>query len=393
MGRGAASGDPSERRVSIIARLGRDVTFEQADARAAALAPQWDPEWFSTGYTTRLRSLNPLAGLGVDGQFSSVQRGRGALFLLFGLGACMLLIACANAANLFLSQALSRTREFAIRAAAGASRLRLCRQLLTESVLLSGLAGLVGLAFGGWLAGVAGTAGQPVFGPRLLNPIDLDGRAAACAAVAALFAGVAATLPPALRTVGRDLMRPMYGRGSAAVSGHGRLRGGLVAVQNALAVVLLIGALLMARALWSTLDIDIGWTTENAVVLEPRLSGARYEGAEPRSRFLTQLADLAAVAPGVELATPAEQVPFLPTGSRSAGWTLTGPAFPGPRSPSTTSRAATSPPPRSRSSRDAASTGTRPSRMPRSLAGISPTGCGRPASLSGSVFACRGWPG
>ena len=291
--------------------------------------PSGDPEWFPTGYTTRLRSLNPLAGLGVDAQFGYVQQGRGALFLLFGLGACMLLIACANSANLFLSQALSRAREFAIRAAAGASRLRLCRQLLTESMLISALAGLVGLALGGWLAGVAGTAGQPVFGPGLLNPIDLDGRAAAWAAVAALLAGVAATLPPALHTVGRDLMRPMQGRGSAAASGHGRLRGGLVAVQNALAVVLLIGALLLGRALWSTLDIDIGWTTDNAVALEPRLSGVRYEGAEARSRFLAQLADLTASAPGVELATSAEQIPFLTDGFSFGRLDTDGASIPG----------------------------------------------------------------
>ena len=187
VGRRAASGDPSERRVSVVARLGRDVTFEQADARAAALAPQWDPEWFS--------------------------------------------------------------------------------QLLTESLLLSAFAGLVGLVFGGWLAGVAGTAGQPVFGPGRLNPIDLDGRAAAWAVVAALLAGVVATLPPAWRTVGRDLMPPMHGRGSAAANGHGRLRGGLVAVQSALAVMLLIGALLMGGALWRALDIDIGWTAQTGAGL------------------------------------------------------------------------------------------------------------------------------
>ena len=196
-------------------------------------------------------------------------------------------------------------------------------------MLISALAGLVGLALGGWLAGVAGTAGQPVFGPGLLNPIDLDGRAAAWAAVAALLAGVAATLPPALHTVGRDLMRPMQGRGSAAASGHGRLRGGLVAVQNALAVVLLIGALLLGRALWSTLDIDIGWTTDNAVALEPRLSGVRYEGAEARSRFLAQLADLTASAPGVELATSAEQIPFLTDGFSFGRLDTDGASIPG----------------------------------------------------------------
>lgn len=298
--------------VSVVARLGRDVTFEQADARAGALAPQWNPEWFSTGYTTRLRSLNQLAGLGFDGQFAWVQQRRAALFLLFGLAACVLLIACANAANLFLSQALSRTREFAIRAAAGASRLRLCRQLLTESVLVSAFAGLLGLTFAGWLVGLAAAAVPPAFGRGVLNPIDVDGRVVSWAVVAALLAGVAASLPPTLRTVSRDLIRPMQGRGSDTATGPGRLRGGLVAVQNALAVVLLIGTLLMGRSLWTLLDVDIGWTAENAVALEPRLTGVRYEGLEARSRFLAQLADLAATVPGVELAAPAEEVPSLP---------------------------------------------------------------------------------
>ena len=300
-------------RVSVLARLAPGLSFEQADARAAALAPQWNPQWASTGVTTRLRSLNQFAGLGIDARFSWVQQRRGALFLLFGAVACVLLIACANAANLFLSQALSRTREFAIRAAAGASRVRLCRQLLTESVVVSALAGLLGLTLAGWLAGLAAAAVPPELGQRLLNPIDVDGRVASWAVLAALLAGVAATLPPALRTIGSDLMRPTQGRGSSAGGGHGGLRGGLVAVQTALAVVLLIGALLMGRSLWTLLDVDIGWTAENAVALEPRLSGARYERAEARSAFLSRLADLIAATPGVELAAPAEQVPFLPT--------------------------------------------------------------------------------
>ena len=241
-----------------------------------------------------------------------MQQRRRALFLLVGAVACVLLIACANAANLFLSQALSRTREFAIRAAAGASRVRLCRQLLTESVAVSALAGLLGLALAACLAGLAAAAVPPELGRRLLNPIDLDGRVASWAALAALLAGVAATLPPALRAVGGDLMRPIHGRGSDDGGGHGRLRGGLVAAQSALAVLLLIGALLMGRSLWTLLDVDIGWTAENAVALEPRLSGARYERAGARSTFLTQLADLIAAAPGVERAAPVEEVPFLP---------------------------------------------------------------------------------
>lgn len=96
VGRRAASGDPGEGRVSVVARLGRGVTFDQADARAAGLSIQWNPEWASTGFATRLRSLNQLAGLGVDGQFAWVQQRRAALFLVFGLAACVLLIACAT---------------------------------------------------------------------------------------------------------------------------------------------------------------------------------------------------------------------------------------------------------------------------------------------------------
>ena len=297
--------------VSVLARLAPGLSFEQADARAAALAPQWNPRWASTGDTTRLRSLNQFAGLGIGARFSGMQQRRGALFLLFGAVACVLLIACANAANLFLSQALSRTREFAIRAAAGAGRVRLCRQLLTESLAVSALAGLLGLTLAAWLAGLAAAAVPPELGRQLLNPIDLDGRVASWAALAALLAGVAATLPPALRAVGGDLMRPIQGRGSDDGGGHGGLRGGLVAAQSALAVVLLIGALLMGRSLWTLLEVDIGWTADNAVALEPRLSGARYEAPGARSTFLAQLADLIAAAPGVERAAPAEQVPFF----------------------------------------------------------------------------------
>ena len=306
----AASGPPF---VSVLARLAPNVSFEQADARAAALAPQWNPQWASTGVTTRLRSLNQLAAIGVDAHFSWVLQRRGALFLLFGAVGCVLLIACANAANLFLSRALSRTREFAIRATAGASRLRLCRQLLTESVVVSAFAGVVGLVLAAWLAGVADAAVPPDLAWRLLNPIDVDARVVSWAVLAALLAGLAATLPPALRTVGRDLARPLQGRGSDAIGGHGRLRGGLVAVQSALAVVLLVGALLMGRSLWTLLDVDIGWTAESAVALEPRLSGPRYRGPEARSRFLAQLADLTAAVPGVETAAPADHVPFLPS--------------------------------------------------------------------------------
>ena len=144
----AIPADDRPRYVSVLARIRPGLSFEQADARAAVLASQWNPQWASTGDTTRLRSLNLFAGSGFAARFSAVRQRRGALCLLFGAVACVLLVACANAANLFLSQALSRMREFAIRAVAGASRVRLCRQLLTESLAVSTLAAWLGRSRG-----------------------------------------------------------------------------------------------------------------------------------------------------------------------------------------------------------------------------------------------------
>ncbi len=316
--RHAAADDPRRPAVSVLARLGPGVSFEQADARAAALARQWNAEWIETGQTTRLGPLNELAAQGFAADHWWVRQRRGALFLLFGAVACVLLIACANAANLFLSHALSRRRELAIRAAAGAGRLRLCRQLCTESIVTSFLAGLLGLAFAAWVIRLVATAVPPDLARELLNPIDVDARVASWAVLVSLLAGIAATLPPALRGIGGDLVGAIQGRGAGGTVGHRRFRGGMVVVQNALAVILLIGALLMGRSLWTLLDVDIGWTAENAVALEPRLSGARYAGAEARSAFLEQVAERIAAAPGVEFAAAAEQVPFVP-GSLSFG--------------------------------------------------------------------------
>ncbi len=312
------SDDRRPRFVSVLARLRHDVSFEQADARVAALAPQWNPEWASNGVTTRLTSLNQYAALGIDADHWWVQKQRSVLLLLLGAVACVLLIACANVANLFLSHALSRRRELAIRAAAGAGPLRLCRQLCTESIVTSFLAGLLGLALAAWVTRLVATAVPPDLARELLNPIDVDAHVASWAVLVSLLAGIAATLPPALRAVGGDLVGAIQGRGADGTVGHRRFRGGMVVVQNALAVMLLIGALLMGRSLWTLLDVDVGWTAENAVALEPRLSGERYAGAEARSAFLEQVAERIATAPGVKFAAAAEQVPFLP-GSLSFG--------------------------------------------------------------------------
>jgi putative ABC transport system permease protein len=317
--------------VSMVARLRHGLAFDQADERVAALAPQLDPALSvasrrsvyvqdldpapsgAGGRTARLQPLNRFEGRGFSAGIGYVQERRGALFVLFGAVAFVLLIACANASNLFLSRTLGRRREFAIRAAAGAGRFRLFRQILTESVVVSVLAGLLGLGFATWMLRLIAAAVPPRMGQTMLNPIDLDWRVVSWAALAALLSGLLASLLPARRAVGDDLVGPIKGLGARRASGHGTLRGGLIAVQSGLAVILLIGALLMGRSLFTLVNVDVGWTAERVVALEPRFQAEGYQTPESRFAFLTQLAALLETLPGVRAVGTSDQVPFLPS--------------------------------------------------------------------------------
>ncbi|MDP7692429.1 MAG: ABC transporter permease, partial [Vicinamibacterales bacterium] len=228
--------------VSMVARLRSGLSFEQADERVAALAPQLDPALSAAsgrsvyvqelnpapsgagGRTARLQPLNRFVGRGISAGIGYIQERRGALFVLFGAVAFVLLIACANASNLFLSRTLGRSREFAIRAAAAAGRLRLFRQILTESLVVSMLAGLLGLGLATWMLGLIAAAVPPSLGRTMLNPIDLDWRVVTWAAIAALLSGLLASLWPARRAVGDDLVAPIKGQGAGRASGEATLR-------------------------------------------------------------------------------------------------------------------------------------------------------------------------
>ncbi len=316
--------------VSMVARLRSGLSFEQADERVAALAPQLDPALSAAsgrsvyvqelnpapsgagGRTARLQPLNRFVGRGISAGIGYIQERRGALFVLFGAVAFVLLIACANASNLFLSRTLGRSREFAIRAAAAAGRLRLFRQILTESLVVSMLAGLLGLGLATWMLGLIAAAVPPSLGRTMLNPIDLDWRVVTWAAIAALLSGLLASLWPARRAVGDDLVAPIKGQGAGRASGEATLRGGLIAIQSGLAVILLIGALLMGRSLFTLVNVDVGWSGERVVALEPRFQGDQYETPDSRFDLLTQLAAQLETLPGVRLAGASDGLPFLP---------------------------------------------------------------------------------
>jgi predicted permease len=260
---------------NLLAKLKRGVTVETAQAEMDAL-------------TARLRAEHPdfyppNGGLTfgiVPLQEQVVGDVRRPLWVLIGAVGFVLLIACANVANLLLSRALGRQREIAVRAALGASRGRLARQLMTESLVLALLGGAAGLLFAIWtLEGIERLGAGSV--PRL-DEISLDGQVLLFTLLISLLAGVLFGLVPALRAGGGDLHRDLKdatrgSAGSGAIWGRGRnLRRLLVAGELALSAMLLIGAGLLLRSFLELQRVPPGFNASNVLTLELTMTGRKY---------------------------------------------------------------------------------------------------------------------
>ncbi len=228
------------------------------------------------------------------------------LVLSVGVG-FVLLICCANVANLLLSRGVARSRELAVRTALGAGRSRVIRQVLTESLVLSGLGGLLGLALcRGLLAALPRLA--PADFPRV-DDVRLDGRVLAFAALAALATALLAGLLPALRAARRDPLPALRdGTGGATGARSMRLGGSLLVVEAALAVMLLVGAGLLIRSYAELVAVDPGYDPGRVLVAQVDLGG------DSETEAARQLAlDLAArieALPGVEAAGVANMAPL-----------------------------------------------------------------------------------
>ncbi|MGH9667331.1 MAG: ABC transporter permease, partial [Bryobacteraceae bacterium] len=220
------------------------------------------------------------------------------LWLLFGAVGLLLLIACGNVANLLLARATGREREVAIRSSLGATRGRLARQFLTESLLLALAGGAlgVGIAYAGLRALVAlippdtipDEAVVSINGPVLVFTIAL-------AALTALLFGLA----PALHAARLDLVEPLRTSGKGAGGGSGRLRGVLVALELALSVVLLVGASLMMRTVFALEHVDLGFRPDRLLAVNIPLPEQRYPKAADRVRFFMELTRRIESLPGV----------------------------------------------------------------------------------------------
>ncbi len=291
--------------LSVIGRLKPGVTLSQAQSNIAGITRRLEQEFPKTN-----------SGLGsnvVPLHIQVVGDVRGVLFILLGAVGFVLLIACTNVANLMLARATQRTREISIRAAVGASRLRLIRQLLTESLLLSVLGGLVGLIVSVWAVDLFIKL-SPGDIPRL-NEASVDLRLLGFALLVSLLTGVGFGLLPAFQASKTDLNSSLKEGGGKATEGQQRRRARsvLVVTEIALAQVLLVGATLLAISYVRVTQIHPGFNAGR--VLTAKIAPSRKKYPDPRSRemFYTTVLERLQGLPGVEAAGMVMNLPL--TGS------------------------------------------------------------------------------
>ncbi|MBD0372274.1 MAG: ABC transporter permease [Pyrinomonadaceae bacterium] len=275
----------------VAARLKEGVTFEQAKADMTALGAQMaqDHPGENTGWNTRLQSL----------QDALTEDVSAALFILLGAVGFVLLIACANVANLQLARAAARQREVAIRLAVGASRRRLIRQFLIESIVLALTGGVFGLLIAFWgIDALRATLPEDV--PRM-EQIGIDTAVLLFTLSVSLGTGILLGLVPALQATKPDLVDALKeGAQSVAGSRHrNRVRSMLVVVEVALALVLLIGAGLMMKSFWHLLEVRPGFDSHNLVTMQITLPEKKYDEGQKQVNFFNTLLERVQAIPGV----------------------------------------------------------------------------------------------
>ena len=299
--------DRGNNMMEAVGRLRRGVTLEQARAEMLVVAEQSKQQ-----YPAENKNVSS-ALFTLSDEVS--QRSRLLLVALSGAAACVLLIACANLANLLLARALGRRRELAVRTAIGAGRERLVRQLMTESLLLAGFGGALGI-------GVAILA-VPLLAQLVPSTLPIahspsvDVRVLLVAAGLTVFTGIVFGLAPVMRAGGSP---DLEGLREGSRSGGGQkegLRSALVVAEIVASVVLLVSAGLLLRALWTIQGTDPGFSAEGVLTLSTPLPMPKYAQVAARDAFYSRVLEEVRALPGV---TQAGYVSFLPMAFRGGIW-------------------------------------------------------------------------
>lgn len=297
---GARAASREGQSLRVLARLRPDVTVEQARAEMTVLTTALEREYPGTN---RDVTVTPLRDL-VVGDVGP------ALLVLLGAVGFVLLLACANVAHMLLARASARERELTIRVALGASRARIVRQLLTESLLLGTFGGALGLALAGW--GVRALVSLGGAGLPRAGEIGLNARVIAFTMLVSVATGLIFGIAPALRASRTTLAGTLResGRGTTGGARQQRLRDILVASEFALALVLLAGAGLAIRTFVALRDIDPGFDPRGVVTMSVSYTGSSIGAPESRVSFMTDLIARVNALPGVARASAINHVPI-----------------------------------------------------------------------------------
>jgi predicted permease len=289
--------------LSAVALLKPGVTVKQAHDEMTAITARLRQQYPETNN----RRFNRVVSL----QTYLVGESSMALMLLLGAVALLLLIACANVANLLLSRAASRHKEIAIRLALGATRLRLVRQLLVESVLLGLLSGMVGLLLGWWGVDLMRRL-LPVDFPRAQD-IGVDLRVLGFTLLVSITTGIVFGLVPALQSTNPDVNESLKEsvRGSTGSRSRNRVRSLLIVSEVALSLVLLIGAGLLFRSFLRLQAVELGFRPQNLLTFRLTPSGVNFREDPQYINFYTQVAEHIRTLPGVDSVGMINTLPLI----------------------------------------------------------------------------------
>jgi putative ABC transport system permease protein len=284
----------------VLGRLKPGISLQQAQAEMETVSG-------------RLTQAYPESNRGVVAKVVSLREQltrnvKPALVVLLAAVACLLLVACVNVTNLLLAKAVAREREMAIRRAVGSGRVRLVRQLLTESILLFLVGGLAGLAVGNWALKFLLRAAPAGYIPELIQ-VRLDLRVFAYALLIVFITGTLAGLVPALHA-SRTSLGAMLKEGGSVAGSHGFVRRLLTVGEIALALMMLVGAGLATRSLMRLLGVSLGFDPKQVVAGRISLPAARYPQPPQRVAFFHDLVERVHHLPGVVSAAATSELPL-----------------------------------------------------------------------------------